>query len=1472
MKKRLIAILLTLCMIFSLIPSMTLSASAAFWDKEEAEYQHYVPMGTSITGGYGITMSPGWWGGMMVDIVGSFGKGAYPGLIADHYGIPRENCYDGALLGTRTKEFRVLLEDDYHGDEFTEGWSQAKCGNGEAHLKEIAAEYKENLANADLITIELGSNDVFSYLVYYISEYMQVAAEDEAAEEDEDEGYYAALINTLREEQNEFLALFGLASVADSMGIYRDVLSYILELKSQAEIEFMENFNAVIKDIRDINTDAEIYVISMYNPIPYLLTHEITNNDNGSDTIKQLVLSTGETFMLSEEKTMELAELVSDAAVDKQNDYMHYLCPQSHQYTFVDVTGIDMTGSSDGSHPSYAGHDYIAQAIEAAIGENHVCHHVHTKAIGAVRPTILTLGYTGVIVCTDCGEVMSTGKIITYKEYKNQQDIGEIETDPKEEPVPGVEPPPVEDPQAEFPETPDYSVLAFTSDIHNSNGDKSASRFANWITNTQRNEGAFDFLGSCGDTGNGNGSDSGDRFWALVQKAVDAVLNSNIEYYAFTSGNHENEQGQINSGTTNPTASYFTVLGEPKTGLAPDANYKVYCFGATQAANEFLDSSIEQLDEYLAGVDKDEPVFVLSHYPLHSTGGRTIGNISSVIEVLNKYPNVIFLWGHNHTNADNQEKHYDQVFTGKIDNTPINFTYAAAGCMSDTEYSAGSASVEGKGIIVTVSDDEDDPLTEELEVPEVSLMYVDADGNPVTSPVFVDISGQSNGYEKLDTEPVTSDKIEVAAKVEAGKQYLITIKPDDDVFALDLSVDGGYTNKNSYTYSGYTGTPVIFDASGVTVENDAVWMFEDAGSGNFYIRNMLTGLYLNATYSGDGDNRGGSIFAGQAKEKWSYSGGKLKHEPTGKYLVYEVDSDVKDKPYTGNVDLFTLRSSAEAFTIYSVPEGLVELPEAPVDPSVPQPGEAKHLDVANALSAGHKYMIVSKGHALNTDPNPGYLNTDGYSYTGFDGVKLKYKSRELNSWIYENMVFECEEIKGGFALKSLMTGEYLDSVYGGSKKGGDLLLTDTPAAWRLESGKLYSVNSEKYLTYDEIDENKINEGNDELFTIRSEGNAAAVTIYEIVDMEEVHGIEEQEPLSFTPEDMTLVPEAFNDGTFVIAYGDRALATCVTGGYSLSSGYRYTGLEYRKIGLNGDSMIDPSTLTTNILWQFEKVGSNKFTIKNVFSGEYLCASFMPNEDGAKTGMLFLGDEPQAWKYSSGSLVHAQTGKNLSYETKDNVTAEFEGTLNYFTVRSSDSYTKLYFVDDPAQRGDIKTPDEHDLLGSCVAWRQVGLGSDTFALVLNNYVLGIENGSVVTKKFSSASELGALTDNYLWVIKAQGNGCTVMNAMTKQYLSVFVKNSLLSSTVSFTLSTAPYEWAFDNGLTTKVTTKPLLIKHTNTYYLTCGGGDVSLSTKKISNTLRLFKMISGGEHTIETTPIDNGVNYSCLVCGKSHNVMN
>lgn len=271
------------------------------------------------------------------------------------------------------------------------------------------------------------------------------------------------------------------------------------------------------------------------------------------------------------------------------------------------------------------------------------------------------------------------------------------------------------------------TYVAFTSDIHNDsvkNDNISAKRLETWIDNAaMKNRTIFDNMGLCGDIGSAR--QEGDIFWSCVQVVMDTVKNSSMVKGDgfFIAGNHEYDNGSF-STTTNATAKNIQKVGSK----AETSEYIFYNFGATSTSSRkagFLTEDINALKAYLASAPTNKPIFVLSHFPIHSYGSRFTKNAAKLTSVLNKAGmthKIIFLWGHNHTLSD---PNYDQIITDKIGDTPINFTYAAAGCMSDSEYSGsatkGSASVKGKGLVA------------KIKGMDVTLTYYAEDGTVVAT-------------------------------------------------------------------------------------------------------------------------------------------------------------------------------------------------------------------------------------------------------------------------------------------------------------------------------------------------------------------------------------------------------------------------------------------------------------------------------------------------------------------------------------------------------------------------------------------------------------------------------------------------------------------------------------------------------------------------------------------------------------------
>ncbi len=291
----------------------------------------------------------------------------------------------------------------------------------------------------------------------------------------------------------------------------------------------------------------------------------------------------------------------------------------------------------------------------------------------------------------------STDKVVYVYE---KTAVGNIPTEaPTEAPTTAPTSAPTERPTT-APGTGSEVNIGVTSDVH---GNMTGLR--SWITAVQGlYDPGLDAMLYCGDYSYEftNLNAYIEDFYEIVNITDELVGNGKGIY---TTGNHEyysnNKVIPLNAAFTETPG--FVRIGEAKR----TANYIVYCFGAADWYNgvgSYPEEDIAALDAYLSTAPKDIPIFIPAHYPLHRIYNRTITNADKVINVLNKYPNAVFLWGHNHSQGDN---HYGQIITsgGTIEyasykTSKINFTYACAGGMvseSHTKYSGMVATVSADG-------------------------------------------------------------------------------------------------------------------------------------------------------------------------------------------------------------------------------------------------------------------------------------------------------------------------------------------------------------------------------------------------------------------------------------------------------------------------------------------------------------------------------------------------------------------------------------------------------------------------------------------------------------------------------------------------------------------------------------------------------------------------------------------------------
>lgn len=319
------------------------------------------------------------------------------------------------------------------------------------------------------------------------------------------------------------------------------------------------------------------------------------------------------------------------------------------------------------------------------------------------------------------------------------------------------------------------TVLAFTSDIHNTSNNTAANRLDTWLDKIAGIYGGINVMSFCGDMGGASLGES--EFWTCTQSVMGVVSEENLQA-VYTTGNHEFYNGQFSSTSSN-NKSQFKIGEEGLNG----SNYRIYCLGTDNwngSRDNYTTGQISTLSNYLNNAGNDKPIIILTHFPLHyygsggswGGGGRQTTNADQVIDVLNNaatanQQKIVLLWGHNHTVSDT---HYDQIYApgdsieySSGNSKELNFYYGAAGCMSDTEYGNGSAYVKGKGLVIQINSKN-----------QLSFTYYDANGNNVTE------GGTFTEQDPVDVTGVTIDQSTVK-DVEVGKTITLkaTVEPAD---------------------------------------------------------------------------------------------------------------------------------------------------------------------------------------------------------------------------------------------------------------------------------------------------------------------------------------------------------------------------------------------------------------------------------------------------------------------------------------------------------------------------------------------------------------------------------------------------------------------------------------------------------------------------------------------------------------------
>ncbi len=774
-------------------------------------------------------------------------------------------------------------------------------------------------------------------------------------------------------------------------------------------------------------------------------------------------------------------------------------------------------------------------------------------------------------------------------------------------------------------------VLGFTSDVHQNN-----TNLTQWLTSIKNKGIELDRMTFGGDYNVGY---SGDAEAITTRNAASAVLGSEVPI-TLVRGNHETTDSSL-------FAKGLVYNGEAYAMFALDTS-----------GESFLDSDMTALSNALASIPSSKPVFVMTHRPIHYYGMRTTLKASQMINLLNDYENVIFLWGHNHTVGDSnygviKYKGDTVQTTNNGAQEEIKFTYLSFGAMKDGNNSA-------YGLVVTLNKVGNDT--------KVDFSYRDLQGNQQqTGSVTISGSGGSG-----PSEPGGVAGYELVSEPVSGETYVVVAKSGSTSYAL--SAEKFTSGSNDYLKAEQV-TVVGDKVLSSDVDSTMLWKFIAHGDpvkkgfnvineGNKYLYRAAqgaVGIYTNS----DGDN------AGYAD--WIYDSSKktLRLESTQVSDKFYLQLNIEgSNQYFANIknneenEIFLYKLTGEV--------GESSGPKEPEGPSGPV-GPAEYELVSEPVS-GETYVVVAKSgstsYALSaekfTSGSTDYLKAEQVTVVGD-----KVLSSDVDSTMLWKFIAHGDPVKKGFNVinegnKYLYraaqgaVGIYTNS--NGDNAGyADWIYDSSKKTLRLESTQV----SDKFYLQLNI------EGSNQYFANIKNNEENEIFLYKLTEgagePEEPSGPQEPEQPGGAA-GYELVSEPVSGETYVV------VAKSGSTSYALSTEKFTSGsndyLRGKQVTVVGDQVL-ASTVDSSMLWKFNY--HNKGF--NVLNGS---SNFLYRKDQGGEGIYINGDGSDDnyadWIYNSSE-------KSLRAETT-NVTTD-----NIFYILLGNSGSNFYFSNNKTSKSEI-----------------------------------------------------------------------------------------------------------------------------------------------------------------------------------------
>ncbi|MBR5616460.1 MAG: hypothetical protein IKW66_06535, partial [Clostridia bacterium] len=322
-----LSVILTLTMLLGVCVPLV-NAMGHDHDDESKSTFNYVSLGASNTNGYGhlgylppeVSEDPLYASKAGMNVYGyeMAPDNAYPALIANALKSSLKmnvNLHQLAISSMRVEEMRVLLDNDYLGDAYTEwrftggqSWFEIALPGGLSALREA---YQNYVKEADLITVDMGWNNFGVYAFNNIKTILSDGVYWKAPDMSQLPDDYSAAYSKLKTIALNYLSKnlgAGQESLASKLELMADVLAY-------AAMGACYHFDKSMEKIYELNPDVKVVVINIQN-----LADDLVVDFMGSK--------------------FELGELYGEliSAVD---EYRRGLSPYAEKYMFANAGDVD---------------------------------------------------------------------------------------------------------------------------------------------------------------------------------------------------------------------------------------------------------------------------------------------------------------------------------------------------------------------------------------------------------------------------------------------------------------------------------------------------------------------------------------------------------------------------------------------------------------------------------------------------------------------------------------------------------------------------------------------------------------------------------------------------------------------------------------------------------------------------------------------------------------------------------------------------------------------------------------------------------------------------------------------------------------------------------------------------------------------------------------------------------------------------